>query len=426
MSWNDRIERALQHRRDKHLWRQRHTLDSAQGTHVRCDGHTFLNFCSNDYLGLAATGQQDLSQAAERWAIGSGASHLVCGHSRAHHDLEQALADYTGYPRALLFSTGYMANVGVISALAQRGDQILQDKLNHASLLDGAQLSRARMTRYRHADLAHLNDLLERFAPVCKTDGANTEPPQREGTETDLQADTSKAETLVVTDSIFSMDGDLANIAAMATSCQQHQALLMVDDAHGLGILGPQGRGVRAHFDLSCEQLPVYIGTLGKAFGGYGAFVAGSEDLIDYLIQFARSYIYTTAMPPALADAMLGNLQRLQDDSLRNTLHQRIAQFRRGAQEIGLPLMASESPIQPILVGNSQQALALSQALRESGIWVSAIRPPTVPVNEARLRVTLTAAHSEADVTQLLQALEQHWQALTTAKPATQPHPEAP
>jgi len=419
MSWNDRIERALQHRRDEHLWRQRHTLDSAQGTHVRCDGHTFLNFCSNDYLGLAATGQQDLSQAAERWAIGSGASHLVCGHSRAHHDLEQALADYTGYPRALLFSTGYMANVGVISALAQRGDQILQDKLNHASLLDGAQLSRARMTRYRHADLAHLNDLLERFAPVFKTGGLKTE-----GAETDLQASPPKAETLVVTDSIFSMDGDLADIGAMATSCQQHQALLMVDDAHGLGILGPQGRGVRAHFDLSCEQLPVYIGTLGKAFGGHGAFVAGSEDLIDYLIQFARSYIYTTAMPPALADAMQGNLQRLQDDSLRSALHQRIVQFRRGAQEMGLPLMASESPIQPILVGDSQQALALSQALKDSGIWVSAIRPPTVPVNEARLRVTLTAAHSEADVAQLLQALEQHWQALTTAKQAT--HPEAP
>jgi len=418
MSWNNRIERALQHRRDEYLWRQRHTLDSAQGTHVRCDGNTFLNFCSNDYLGLAATGQQDLSLAAERWAIGSGASHLVCGHSRAHHDLEQALADYTGYPCALLFSTGYMANVGVISALAQRGDLILQDKLNHASLLDGAQLSRARMTRYRHADLAHLNDLLERHAPVIKTG--------RSQSETDLQADTNKAETLVVTDSIFSMDGDLADIGAMATSCQQHQALLMVDDAHGLGVLGPQGRGARAHFDLSCEQLPVYIGTLGKAFGGYGAFVAGSEDLIDYLIQFARSYIYTTALPPALADAMQGNLQRLQDDTLRDTLHQRIAQFRRGAQELGLPLMASESPIQPILVGDSQQALALSQALRDSGIWVSAIRPPTVPVNEARLRVTLTAAHSEADVAQLLHALERHWQALTTAEQPIHPHPEAP
>ena len=380
MSWNQRIESALQQRHEQHLWRQRITLDSAQGTQVTVDGKVYLNFCSNDYLGLASTGADDLAAAAQKWAIGSGASHLVCGHSRAHHDLEQALADYTGYPRALLFSTGYMANVGVISALAQRGDLILQDKLNHASLLDGAQLSRARMTRYRHTDFAQLDDLL----------AASTG---------------SAGEALVISDSIFSMDGDLADVGEMATLCSQHNALLMIDDAHGLGVLGPQGRGARAHFNLNPDQLPVYIGTLGKAFGGYGAFVAGSEELIDYLIQFARSYIYTTAMPPALAEAMQGNLQRMQNDGLRDTLTARIGQFRAGAAAIGLPLMASDSPIQPLLIGSSDMALELSRKLKEAGIWVSAIRPPTVPMNEARLRITITAAHTDEDVAQLLEVL---------------------
>lgn len=386
MAWNERIHNALQTRRDQHLWRQRQTLASAQGTRVFCDGKEFINFCSNDYLGLASTGTDELSAAALRWGTGSGASHLVCGHSQAHHDLEQALADYTGYPRALLFSTGYMANVGVISALAQRGDLILQDKLNHASLLDGAQLSRARMLRYRHTDVGHLNALLS----------------EREG---------HAGETLIVSDSIFSMDGDLADVAALADVSRQHQALLMIDDAHGLGIIGPQGQGARAHFGLSTADLPVYIGTLGKAFGGYGAFVAGSDDLIDYLIQFARSYIYTTAMPPALADAMQGNLQRMKDDSLRSRLQTRILQFRQGAQDSGLPLMPSLSPIQPLLIGSSDKALQLSSRLREAGLWVSAIRPPTVPQNEARLRVTLSAAHTAADVDLLLSVLSDYWQA---------------
>jgi len=388
MSWNQRINDALRQRREQHLWRQRTTLDSAQGTHVVVDGKKYLNFCSNDYLGLASTGSEELATAAQKWAIGSGASHLVCGHSRAHHDLEQALADYTGYPRALLFSTGYMANVGVISALAQRGDLILQDKLNHASLLDGAQLSRARMTRYRHTDFAQLSQLLSDASTNHAENSRKT-----------------SGETLVVSDSIFSMDGDLADIAEMANLCSQHNALLMVDDAHGLGILGPQGRGARAHFNLNTDQLPVYIGTLGKAFGGYGAFVAGSEELIDYLIQFARSYIYTTALPPALAEAMQGNLLRLQNDGLRATLSSRTQQFRAGADELGLPLMTSDSPIQPLLIGSSDTALQLSSKLKEAGIWVSAIRPPTVPVNEARLRITITAAHTSADVAHLLEVL---------------------
>lgn len=386
MSWEQRLHTALQQRRDQDLWRQRAQLSSVQGTEVIRDGESRLNFCSNDYLGLAAQGGKDLAAAAERWQLGSGASHLVCGHSDAHHALEDQLAKLTGYPRALLFSTGYMANLGAISALARRGDLILQDKLNHASLLDGAILSRAQLKRYRHADNTHLASL--------------------------LQNNENTGETLVITDTIFSMDGDLADLPSMANLCSQHGALLMADDAHGFGILGKKGAGARAHFNLSPQQLPVYVGTLGKALGGYGAFVAGSEELIDYMVQFARAYIYTTALPPALAEGMLGNLERLQDDHLRDQLQQRIQQFRRKALALGLPIMDSHSPIQPLLIGSASNALAMSEALHNQGIWVSAIRPPTVPNNEARLRITLSAAHSEEQVDRLLNALAEIWESM--------------
>ena len=351
MSWQDRFSSALQQRKQNHLLRQRQTLHSPQSTHVSCGNAQLLNFCSNDYLGLANTGGDDLARAAQDWQFGSGASHLVCGHTRAHHDLEKALAEFTGYPRALLFSTGYMANVGVISALAQRGDFIFQDKLD---------------------------DLLSATSGAC----------------------------LVVSDSIFSMDGDLADVARLAEISQHHDALLMIDDAHGIGVLGKNGHGVREHFDLPQEALPVYIGTLGKALGGYGAFVAGSDDLIEYLIQFSRSYIYTTAMPPAVAQAMLGNLERARDNKLREALTDRIKLFRSGAAARGLPLMDSESPVQPLLTGSSDRALRISDSLKQQGIWISAIRPPTVPQGEARLRVTLTAAHTAEDIATLLTALE--------------------
>lgn len=384
MSWEQRLHTALQQRRDQDLWRQRAQLSSAQGTEVTCNGEYRLNFCSNDYLGLAAQGGPDLAAAAERWQLGSGASHLVCGHSDAHHALEDQLAKLTGYPRALLFSTGYMANLGAISALARRGDLVLQDKLNHASLLDGAVLSRAQLKRYRHADNTHL--------------------------ETLLQGNSTSGETLVVTDTIFSMDGDLADIPTMAKLCSQHGALLMADDAHGFGVLGTGGAGVRAHFNLTPKQLPVYVGTLGKALGGYGAFVAGSEELIDYMIQFSRPYIYTTALPPALAEGMLGNLERMQNDHLREQLQLRIQQFRSKALALGLPLMDSHSPIQPLMIGSAGIAMTMSAALHKQGIWVSAIRPPTVPKNEARLRITLSAAHSEAQVDRLLDALAEIWE----------------
>lgn len=378
MSWNQRITSALQQRRDQDLWRTRRTLGSSQGVDIVVDGQSLLNFCSNDYLGLASQGGDDLAAAAQQWASGSGASHLVCGHSQAHHDLEDALAEHTGYPRALLFSTGYMANVGAISALAQRGDRVLQDKLNHASLLDGAILSRADLKRYRHADYDHLQQLLE---------------------------SEHAGETLIVSDSIFSMDGDLADVPRLANISKAHDALLMIDDAHGFGVLGDLGCGVTKASGLTPDEVPVYVGTLGKALGGYGAFVAGSEDLIEYLTQFARSYIYTTAMPAAVAQGMLGNFERLQDNHLREVLKQHIRYFRAGAAERNLPLMPSDSPIQPLLIGDAGRAQALSQALYQRGIWVSAIRPPTVPQGSARLRITLTSAHTTEQIDRLLDAL---------------------
>ncbi|WP_420589949.1 8-amino-7-oxononanoate synthase [Bacterioplanoides sp.] len=384
MSWNQRIHQALEQRNEQHLLRRRVSLDSPQQAEVEIDGQRLINFCSNDYLGLACEGGDALAKAASKWNLGSGASHLVCGHSSAHHGLEQALADYTGYPRALLFSSGFMANVGTISALAQRGDLIFQDKLNHASLLDGAQLSRAKLLRYRHCDYAQLDDML-------------------------ANASDDSSEKLIVSDSIFSMDGDLADVAQLANIAEKHQSLLMIDDAHGLGILGAkennQGNGVRDHFGLSHQQLPVYVGTLGKALGGYGAFVAGSEELIDYLVQFARPYIYTTALPPALAEAMLFNLELMKQPERRNTLNQHIEYFRQQAEKQALPLMPSESAIQPLLIGDADKAMTISEQLKQRGLWVSAIRPPTVPAGSARLRITLTAGHSREQIDLLLKAL---------------------
>ena len=381
MTWSQRFQSALQQRQQNNLWRQRLSLQTAQGANVTIESRAFLNFCSNDYLGLANQGGDDLRAAAQHWGLGSGASHLVCGHSQAHHELEQALARHTGYPRAVLFSTGFMANLGCIQALAQRGDRIFQDKLNHASLIDGALLSRASFHRYPHLNYQHLQHSLAQ------------------------QPDTGLS--LVVSDSIFSMDGDLADLSALSSICSDHNALLMIDDAHGFGVIGDQGAGARAAFDLGTEQLPVYVGTLGKALGGFGAFVAGDDELIDYMIQFARPYIYTTAIPPAVAEAMLANLTRLQQNDLRQTLNKHIHYFRAQARQIGLPLMESESPIQPLLIKDKVQALSISQGLRERGILVSAIRPPTVPAGTSRLRITLTAAHNRHNIDQLLAALDE-------------------
>lgn len=370
----------LAERRAADLYRQRPLLQSPQGPEVVVDGQRLLAFCSNDYLGLASHPEVIAAwrDGAERWGVGGGASHLVVGHITPHHEVEEAIAELTGRPRALLFTTGYMANLGAITALVGQGDTVLQDRLNHASLLDGGLLSGARFSRYLHNDPASLASRLDK----------------------------ATGDTLVVTDGVFSMDGDLADLPALAAVARPHGAWLMVDDAHGFGTLGANGGGIVEHFGLGIDQVPVLIGTLGKACGTAGAFVAGSDDLIEALVQFARPYIYTTSQPPALACATLKSLQLLRDERWRREhLGALIRQFRQGAQQIGLALMDSPTAIQPILVGDAARALTLSKMLRARGLLVTAIRPPTVPAGGARLRVTLSAAHSEAQVQLLLNAL---------------------
>ncbi|MBF8739812.1 8-amino-7-oxononanoate synthase [Pseudomonas guariconensis] len=380
----------LAERRAADLYRQRPLLETPQGPEVVVDGQALLAFCSNDYLGLANHPEVIAAwrAGAERWGVGGGASHLVIGHSTAHHAVEEALAELTGRPRALLFSTGYMANLGAITALVGQGDTVLQDRLNHASLLDGGLLSGARFSRYLHNDPASLASRLAK----------------------------ATGNTLVVTDGVFSMDGDLADLPALAQAARTRDAWLMVDDAHGLGTLGANGGGIVEHFGLGVEDVPVLIGTLGKACGTAGAFVAGSEELIEALVQFARPYIYTTSQPPALACATLKSLELLRRERWRREhLEALIRQFRRGAAQIGLELMDSPTAIQPILIGNSARALQLSRMLRERGLLVTAIRPPTVPAGSARLRVTLSAAHSEAQVQLLLNALAECYPLLESA-----------
>jgi len=375
----------LAERRAEHLYRHRPLLDSPQGPEIMVDGRPMLAFCSNDYLGLANHPEvrHALQQGAERWGVGGGASHLVIGHSTPHHQLEEALAAFTGRPRALLFSTGYMANLAAVTALLGQGDSVLEDRLNHASLLDAGLLSGARFSRYLHNDPASLASKLE------KTSG----------------------NTLIVTDGVFSMDGDLADLPALCQTAHHARAWLMVDDAHGFGVLGQNGGGIVEHFGLQADDsLQVLVGTLGKAFGTAGAFVAGSEELIETLIQFARPYIYTTSQPPAVACASLKSLELLQSEGWRREhLNRLIARFRQGASEIGLNLMDSPTPIQPVMVGSNARALMLSALLKSKGILVGAIRPPTVPAGTARLRITLSAIHTEAQVDRLLETLAECW-----------------
>ena len=370
----------LQRRSEDGLYRQRSVVDGQQGPELVVDGRRLLAFCSNDYLGLAADPR--LVEAAQRglgrFGVGSGAAHLVSGHTAAHHALEEELADFTGRERALLFSTGYMANLGVIGALLGRGDRVFEDRLNHASLIDGGLLSRARFARYAHADVEALASCL----------------PEGDGRK------------LVVTDGVFSMDGDVAPLAQLASVCNDHEAWLMVDDAHGVGVLGPGGGGSVAEAGLTQGQVPVLMGTLGKALGGAGAFVAGPEPLIETLIQYARPYIYTTAMPAAIAEATRASLRICRDEEWRRERRSGLVErFRHGAARIGLRLCDSRTPIQPVLLGDSHRALAWSAELRRQGILVTAIRPPTVPDNAARLRVTLSAAHTAAHVDTLLDVL---------------------
>ena len=385
MSWQQRIQQAIQQRKEDNLWRQRISVASPQGARIVLEGQTLLNFSSNDYLGLAQQ-SESLITAAKAWGMGSGASHLVCGHSEAHQQLEQALALSVGYPRALLFANGYMANLAVLQTLLNRQDYLYQDKLNHASLIDGGLISNSKMRRYRHNDTAHLAHFLEQ--------------------EKSSSSLSTPSLALVATDAVFSMDGDQANLTELATICQQHDALLMVDDAHGFGVLGnSEYTGSIAQQGLSSDQVPIYMGTLGKGLGGYGAFVAGSEELIEYLIQFARPYIYTTALPAALASAMQANLVIVMSGERQKALAANIAYFRHQAEHLALSIMPSSTAIQPLLIGDDAKAVAISRQLKQRGILVTAIRPPTVAKGSARLRITLTASHTEKDIDQLLTVL---------------------
>lgn len=389
-SWQTRIQKALNERQQKSLWRQQSQLIGKQQSLVATvdSEHPLLNFCSNDYLGLAADGAEDLAVAAQQWGFGSGASHLVCGHSTAHDQLEQALAEHIGYPRVLLLSSGFSANLALLSCLVSKGDVIYQDKLNHASLIDGALLSRGQFRRYRHNDCDHLKQLLARH-------------------------ENDSGLSFIATDSVFSMDGDLAPISELMALCQPEQRQLMIDDAHGFGVLGDHGQGCLQDHLFDPDISPIYMGTLGKALGGYGAFIAGSNELIDYLIQFARPYIYSTAMPPALAAAMLVQLQRLQSGQRQQQLQANIQFFKQYANELDITLMPSTTAIQPLLIGEASAAVHFSQQLRQKGFWVGAIRPPTVPDGTARLRITLTAKHTEQQIKALLVAIQQLQQELS-------------
>ena len=374
------LEQNLRELEAQGLLRSRRIVESAQGAHVTVDGQDFLAFCSNDYLGLAAHPAlvDAACQGAAQYGVGAGASHLIIGHTTAHHQLEIELAQFLQQEAALLFSTGYMANLGIVTALMGRNDLVLADKLNHASLNDAAQLSRARLARYNHLDLDHLERLL---------------------------ATASERKKLVVTDGVFSMDGDIAPLPELLALCERYDAYLLVDDAHGFGVLGEHGRGIVEHFGVDSPRL-IYMATLGKAAGVFGAFVAGNASLVQTLMQSARTYIYTTAVPPLLAMALRASLQLFRAEAWRRThLRELITDLKQTLHTEPWQLLPSETPIQPLLVGGNKEVIALSDALRSRGILVPAIRPPTVPKGQARLRISLSAAHSKDDVRKLAETL---------------------
>ena len=362
------------------LTRQRRVLESPQGARVVVDGREFLAFCSNDYLGLA--GDPRLAAAAregaERYGVGAGASHLILGHTTAHHALEAALAQFVRLPRALLFSTGYMSNLGIVTTLAGREDAVFADKLNHASLNDAVLLSRAAFKRYAHGDLAALEKLL---------------------------AASRARRKLVVTDAVFSMDGDIAPVPELLRLCERYDAWLVLDDAHGFGVLGATGAGVLQHYGVTSERI-VYMATLGKAAGVSGAFVAGEPALIEILVQRARPYVYTTAMPPLLAHALLTSLGIIAAETWRRELlAQLIARLKREVGGLRWRLAPSDTAIQPLMIGANDEAVRVSEQLARRGLLVPAIRPPTVPPGSARLRISLSAAHREQDIARLAGAL---------------------
>lgn len=375
------LKDSLQQKKQAGLYRQRRITEGPQSSEIVIDGKKALNFCSNNYLGLA--NHPDINTAfkkgIDRYGSGSGAAHLINGHSSAHHALEEELAEFTGYDRCLLFSTGYMANLAVAQGLMERGDLVLEDRLNHASLLDAGLLSGARFSRFAHINIDDAEKQLIKHV---------------------------EKEKMLLTDGVFSMDGDLAPLPALAQICQQNDTYLMLDDAHGIGVLGEKGRGCIEHFSIGSNEVPILMGTLGKAFGTAGAFVAASEEIIETLIQNARTYIFTTASPPALAEASRASLKLVQTETWRREhLSELIKQFRLAVTEMGFELMDSATPIQPILIGDSHDAMKMSRQLFDAGVHVGAIRPPTVAEGSARLRVTLSAEHSFEQLQTFLDSL---------------------
>ena len=379
------LDKHLAQLKLQHRYRARRVTQGPQQVQLKIDDRDVINFCSNDYLGFAnhPSIKRAMVDGVNKYGAGSGSAHLINGHSEAHHLLEEELAAFTGYPRAILFSTGYMANIGICQALLDKNDYVFEDRLNHASLIDGGLISNARFQRYLHNDADSLRSKFDKA--ICND---------------------ADAERLVLTDAVFSMDGDSAPLPELAGLCQQHDAWLMVDDAHGFGVCGNNGAGSVAAAGLDAGQVPVLMATLGKAMGTAGAFVAGSETLIEALIQQARNYVYTTAISPAVAAATLTSLELLQQEGWRREhLSALVSRFRNGAKALALPLMDSQSPIQPLLVGDAATAVAMSESLRRRGLLIGAIRPPTVPAQTSRLRITLSAAHSEAQVDRLLEEL---------------------
>jgi 8-amino-7-oxononanoate synthase len=379
------LKLELDQRKTDGLLRQRRLLDSPQAEHIVANGKKYLSFCSNNYLGLANHPEliAAMQAAVGDSGVGSGASNLITGHHRYHDELEKKLAKFVNMPAALVFSTGYMANIGVIPALVGRGDAVFCDKLNHACLNDGAILSRAEFKRFAHNDVAALEKLLKNSSAKRK---------------------------LIAVDAVFSMDGDIAPIPAYLRLCEQYDAYLYVDDAHGFGVLGERGKGSLSHYKLKSPRI-IYMATLGKAAGVAGAFVAGEQVVIDYLIQNARSYVYSTPAPPALSATLSASVNLIeQGDDLRVHLRHLIATLKANLSLKKWQLMPSDTAVQPLVVGSNHAATSLSEYLQNQGeqklgILVPAIRPPTVPINTARLRISLSAAHSENDVIKLAKAI---------------------
>ncbi len=374
------LVQKLESRSTQGLSRQRYIIDKTQGARVQVDGKNYLAFSSNDYLGFKQHPRviAAAQNAASQFGVGAGASHLLGGHFSVHHELETSLADFLDLPQALLFSSGYMANIGAVTALVGHGDAIFADKLNHASLNDAAILSRARLNRYPHVDMAALEKLLSKS------------PASRK---------------LIVSDAVFSMDGDISPVPELVELCERHHAFLLLDDAHGFGVLGKEGRGTLAHFEVQSPRV-IYMATLGKAMGVFGAFIAGHSPIIETLIQYARSYIYTTAIPPMLASSVGASLGLLSEEPQHAQHLQRLIEhFKKHLNLRTWRLLPSATAIQAIVVGESEDASNLSSALLEKGLLVPAIRPPTVPQGSARLRVSLSAMHSVTDVDFLIQNL---------------------